>query len=277
MIDFSKGGYQGNFIEETFKGFTAKYMPHYWYFREVLRASHLPSVHWKKVTGAALATEDDEAKDLVAISMIMYHVYTCLAEAISFYQALEYEIGKFNSNGTREFEAKKNWKAAYSSLYTCVNSMSNLLFIVEGQKPLYEYYPDGTPKNYTPGGAVSFFKSKKQVFSDNIKNCRDRLEIRNHLDHYWTIWTSIGQGIFLFDKDFSKGYVVTSPPSGGQSGIDARSKLNEDIVNTAKDLDTLFLELSRPGGSLDDYLNAKGIVIDYSDYGAPHYGKRPQL
>jgi hypothetical protein len=277
MIDFSKGGYQGNFIEETFKGFTANYMPHYWYFREVLRSSHLPSVHWKKVTGESLAPEDEEAKDLVAISMIMYHVYTCLAEAISFYQALEYEIGKFNSNGTREFEVKRNWKAAYSSLYTSVTSISNLLLIVEGKKLLYEYYPDGTPKNYSPGNAITFFKSRNKLFSDIIKNCQDRLEIRNHLDHYWTIWTSIGQGVFLFDKDFSKGYVVTSPPADGQYGIDARSKLNEDIVNTAKDLDTLFLELSRPGGSLDMYLNTKDTVIDYSDYGAPHHGERPLL
>ena len=278
MIDFSKGGYQGNFIEETFKGFTAKYMPHYWYFREVLRASHLPSVHWKRVTGAALPHEDEEAKDLVAISMIMYHVYTCLAEAISFYQALEYEIGKFNSNGTREFEAKKNWKAAYSSLYTSLNAMCNLSMVVACNQSVFKRTNGTDVWNYGPKDVIKELDKQSLVhLSNTIQNCLDRLEIRNHLDHYWTIWTSIGQGIFLFDKDFSKGYVVTSPPVGGQPGVDARSKLNEDIVNTAKDLDTLFLELSRPGGSLDKYLNTKGIVIDYSDYGAPHNGERPLL
>lgn len=275
MIDFSKGGYRGDDVEQMFKGFTAIHMPHYWYFREILRASDRRKEHWQKITGGPV--NEEEAKDLVAISMIMYHVYTCLGEAISFTQTLEYELNKFTLNSTRHFEVKKNWKAAYSSLYTSVTSISNLLLIVEGQKLLYEYYPDGTPKNYSPGNAVTFFKSRSKLFSDIIKNCQDRLEIRNHLDHYWTIWTGIGQGVFKFDKDFSKGYVVTSPPAGGQSGIDARIKLNEDIVNTAKDLDTLFLELWRPGGSLDKYLNTKGIVIDYSDYGAPHNGGRPLL
>lgn len=275
MIDFSKGGYQGDTVEEMFKGFTEIHMPYYWYFREVLRASDRRKEHWQKITGGLLTEE--ETNDLVAISMIMYHVYTCLGEAISFTQTLEYELNKFTFNPTRHFEVKKNWKAAYSSLYTSVTSISNLVLIVEGQKLLYEYYPDGTPKNYSPGNAVTFFKSRNKLFSDIIKNCQDRLEIRNHLDHYWTIWTGIGQGVFKFDKDFSKGYVVTRPPTGGQSGIDARSKLNEDIVNTAKDLDTLFLELSRPGGSLDKYLNTKGIVIHYSDYGVPHNGQRPRL
>ena len=116
----------------------------------MLRASHLPSIHWKKVTGAALAPEDEEAKDLVAISMIMYHVYTCLSEAISFYQALEYEIGKFNSNGTREFEAKKNWKAAYSSLYTSLNAMCNLSMIVASNQPIFRRRSGTDVWNYGP-------------------------------------------------------------------------------------------------------------------------------
>lgn len=277
MIDFSKGGYQGDTVEEMFKGFTEIHMPHYWYFREVLRASHLTSVHWKNVTGTTLAPEDEKAKDLVAISMMMYHVYTCLAEAISFCQALEHELGKPNSNGIRGFEVKKNWKASYSSLNTSVNSMSNLILVVADDKPVRRPNKKGVVQNYTPRDAIDAFRQSIPLFTNIISDCRNRLEIRNHLDHYWTIWTGIGQGIFLIDKDFSKGYVVTSPPTGGQSGVDARIKLNEDIVNTAKDLDTLFLELSRPGGSLDKYLNTKGIVIDYSDYGAPHYGERPLL
>lgn len=277
MIDFSKGGYQGDTVEEMFKGFTEIHMPHYWYFREVLRASHLPSVHWKNVTGTTLTPEDEKARDLVAISMMMYHVYTCLAEAISFYQALEHELGKLNSNGIRGFEVKKNWKASYSSLYTSVNSMSNLLIVVADDKPVRRPNKKNVVQNYTPKDAIDAFRQSIPLFTNIISDCRKRLDIRNHLDHYWTIWTGIGQGIFLLDKDFSKGYLVTSPPEADQYEIDARSKLNEDIVNTAKDLDTLFLELSRPGGILDKYLDTKGIVIDYSDYGAPHNGERPLL
>ena len=64
MIDFSKGGYKGDPVEEMFKGFTAQHLPYWWHFREVLRASHLPSIHWQKQTGGQLSQE--EAKDLVA-------------------------------------------------------------------------------------------------------------------------------------------------------------------------------------------------------------------
>jgi hypothetical protein len=275
MIDFSKGGYQGDDVEQMFKGFTTIHLSHYWYFREVLRASDSQSEHWQKITGGPLTEE--ETKNLVAISMIMYHVYTCLGEAISFAQALDYELAQYNLNATRHFEVKKNWKAAYSSLYTSLNAMSNLLMIVAGENPVLKSKPGKIPKNYTPQDPIDFFRQSTPTLSATISSCRDRLEIRSHLDHYWTIWTGIGQGVFRLDKDFSKGYVVTSPPADGQYGIDARSKLNEDIVNTAKDLDTLFLELSRPGGSLDKYLNTKDTVIDYSDYGAPHHGERPLL
>jgi hypothetical protein len=275
MIDFTKGGYRGDDVEEMFKGFTTIYLPHYWYFREVLRASDRRSAHWHKKAGGSVTEE--EVKDLFAISMILYHVYTCVGEAISFAQALDYELARYNLDATRHFEVKKNWKAAYSSLYTSLNAVSNLLLIIAGEKPVLKPHTSGVAKNYTPQDAINTFRQSIPAFSTTISNCRDRLEIRNHLDHYWTIWTGINQGIFVLDKDFSKGYVVTSPPASDQNGIDARSKLIEDIINTSKDFDTLFLELSRPGGSFDKYLNTKGIVIDYSDYGAPHYGTRPRM
>jgi hypothetical protein len=242
----------------------------------VLRASDRRKEHWQKITGGPVTEE--EAKDLIAISMIMYHIYTCLGEAISFTQTLEYELNKFSFNPTRQFEVKKNWKAAYSSIYTSLNAMCNLSMVIAGNQSVFKRENGVDVWNYTPKDVIKDLNKKSfYLFSSTIQNCLNRLEIRNHLDHYWTIWTEIRQGAFKFDKDFSKGYVVTSPPTEGKSGIDGRIRLNEDIINTAKDFDTLFLELSRLGGSLDKYLNTKGIIIDYSDYGAPHDGQRPRL
>ena len=45
-IDFSKGGYKGDPIEEAFKEFTSDKMEFWWHFRELLRPSHAPSPNW---------------------------------------------------------------------------------------------------------------------------------------------------------------------------------------------------------------------------------------
>ncbi len=272
MIDFSKGGYKGDEIEEMFEEFTKQHMPHYWYFREVLRANVQQSDWWKKKSGVPLTEE--ESKELIIISFLMYHIYTCLGESINFDQMIEDALLKSINNGTRIFEVKKNWKAAYSSLYTSLNAMANLSLILAGNKPIFDPSKN-RPWNYTPNQAIEIFnKLSLNIFSNPIKYCLNRLEIRNHLDHFWTIWIKIDWGEFKFDRDFTKGHAPISQP---QSWIDAKSKLSEDIINTAKDLDSLFFELSRPNGSLDNYLDNKSIFIDYSDYGVPHNGQRPQL
>lgn len=274
MIDFSKGGYKGDPVEEMFKGFTAQYMPYWWHFREVLRASHLSSIHWQKQAGGQLSNE--EAKDLVAISLIMYQVYTCLAESISFTEQLEHELNRSTLHSTRHFEVKKNWKAAYSSLYSSLNAVCNLLLIVAGNLPIVQQKKNSNEvMNYSPGYAFTFFKDRNPSLSALVKTCQDRLEIRNHLDHYWLIWLKIERGSFLLDDNFKKGYVVTEQTPNSQNWIDARRRLHQDILGTAKDFNTFFQELANSGGYLDQYLTSKDLKIDYSDYGMPHNGRRP--
>jgi hypothetical protein len=269
MIDFSKGGYQGDGIEELFKEFTAREMPYWWHFREVLRASHLPNPHWvRKDTGEPLYAED--ASDLVSISLMMYHVYTCLAEAISFFEQLNFELNRTSPHLTRFFEVKKNWKAAYSSLYSSYIAYCNLLVVVVGKKPLQK-----NGRNYHAGDTKDLFE-KREDLQNILDSCKPHLVIRHHLDHFWLIWMSVWKGKFSIDGDFSKGYVRTSlPPPDFKNWIDGQARLKEDILEIANNFNLLFLELSKGGGYLDQYLASNDWQIDYSDYGPPHYRQRP--
>lgn len=228
MVDFSKGGYQGDTIEEMFKGFTSKHFPYWWHFREVLRASVRAQIYWQDVDGNPLGEE--EVKELVALSLMNYHVYTCLGEALSFYEDMLYELKKHNSPSSRIFEVRKNWKASYSSIYSSFNALCNLVVVAVGKAPVLKVNKRGEFMNYMPKSAIDLVrKNGKEDISDLLDECKKRLDIRNHLDYYWIIWHGISQGSFLLDKNFQKGYLVTNPKSEVEAIISAPERLYKDL------------------------------------------------
>lgn len=135
-IDLSKGGYGGDSTEEMFKSFSASHIPYWWHFREVLRASHKAEPHWQDASGNPLSK--NEYEELVAVSLYNYQVYTCLMEALTFYEQVVHEVNRHNTSGSRVFEVRKNWKAAYSSLYSSFNALCNLILVAIDIRPVYK-------------------------------------------------------------------------------------------------------------------------------------------
>lgn len=274
MIDFSQGGYGGDAIEEMFKPFSREHIPFWWHFREVLRASHEAKLHWQNSNGSPLS--NDECKELVAISLLNYQVYTCLMEALSFYEQLVHEVNRHNSPASRFFEVRKNWKAAYSSLYSSFTALCNLMMVVVCKQPIYDPQKDYRA-NYGPGKTIKFLHKAGHLRLHSIANsCQVLLEVRSHLDHYWVIWQHISQGSFLMDENFEKGYVVTNPSSTVATSIDAVKRLREEVLAFASAYNEIYIALSEEHGFLDRYLAAKGWKVDYSDFGTPHNGERPK-
>jgi hypothetical protein len=273
-IDLSKGGYQGDPIEEMFKPFTSAYMSYWWHFREVLRASHAASSNWKKSDGSALS--DEEQKQLAALSLINYAVYTSIGEALSFLDQMAAALIAEMPSSNRIFQVRAAWKAAYSSLYTSFNALCNIVYVIVGHNSPFGNKP-GRIWNATPADAYNLTNGRalKELY-EPIGRCKGRLEIRDHLDHYWTIWVSISQGRFLFDENFSKGYVPIRPESDVAAKIDAIKRTEDDIVEMAKDFNLIYEKLAVANGYFDSYLQAKGWEIEYSDYGEPHKGQRPR-
>lgn len=272
-IDFTRGGYRGDVVEETFKGFSAQHMPSWWHFREVLRASHAASPWWKKTDGTAIS--DNEQRELVALSLLHYAVYTGMAEAVAFLEQMGSELSRTTVPGWRLFEVRRVWKAMYSSLYTNFNALSNIVYVVVGQKPVLRKKA-GKVWNYSPKDALNLVEGRElKDLLKPLRRCDDRLEIRHHLDHYWLIWHSIVRGKFLLDKNFKKGYVPIHPEAEVSAEIDAHQLAIEHVLGCATDSDQIYGELATKGGYLDQYVSAKGWKIDYSDYGPPHNGQRP--
>lgn len=272
-IDFTKGIYKGDDIEEIFKPFSTKYMPFWWYFREVLRANLKASSWWQKSDGTALS--DEEQKELVALSLLNYSVYTSMADAVAFLEQLHWELHRTTSAKWRVFEVRRAWKAMYSSLYTSFNALCNIVCVAVGHKSPFGAKP-GFVWNYGPKQACDLVNRKgiKEI-ADPLGQCRVRLQIRDHLDHYWLIWHSLCRGEFLLDSAFEKGYLPIRPPAEAEVEVDALKLAKKHVVNSAKDFNSIYQELAIEGGHLDEYLSAKGWRIDYSDYG-PHNGRRPR-
>jgi len=273
-VDFSKGGYQGDIIEETFKQFTVKSMPFWWHFREVLRASQLASPHWTKADGAALS--DDEQKELVALSLMNYAVYTGIAESLAFLEQLQFEVFRTTFDSWRIFDARRHWKATYSTLYSSFNALSNIVCIVVGLKP-----PLGEKRgkvwNYSPSSAYRLVNGKGiNTIAEPLRRVTQRLEIRSQLDHYWLIWHGIVQGKFLIDKNFTKGYVPLDMGADVSLDVDAIGLAREHLIKSVEDFNVIYRELSVAGAFLDQYVSARGWMVDYSDYGEPHNGQRPK-
>ncbi len=272
-IDFSKGGYQGDIIEETFKPITAPNMPFWWHFREVLRASQAAQAYWKQISGPPLPVEGQ--RELVALSLMNYAVYTGIAEAIAFFEQMSFELAATKSEQWRVFEVRRLWKAFYSSLYTSLNALCNLVCILVGQKSPWGNDPNRV-WNYTPKEAYNLVSGRGiKVLAEPINRCRDRLEIRDHLDHYWTIWLGVNKGVFMMDENFQKGYVSLHPNTEVRLNVDARKLAETHYSECLSDYNLVYYEMAVQGGFLDKYLLAKGWEIDYTDLGSPHSGKRP--
>ena len=272
-IDFTKGIYKGDDIEEIFKPFSTKYMPFWWHFREVLRANLRASSWWQKSDGTALS--DEEHKELVALSLLNYSVYTSVADAVAFLEQLHSELHRTTSAKWRVFEVRRAWKAMYSSLYTSFNALCNIVCVIVGRKSPFRRRR-GVIWNYGPTKAYNLVNGKGiREIAEALGRCKDRLELRNHLDHFWAVWVQIDRGLFRLDKAFEKGYVRIGPQAEVQVEVDAHELAKEHLVNSAKDFNSIYQELAIEGGHLDEYLSAKGWRIDYSDYG-PHNGRRPR-
>ena len=306
-IDFSKGGYRGDEVEEDFKPFTTQHMPFWWHFREVLRASDGVSAHWRTSNGSPLL--DDGQRVLVALSLLNYAVYTAMAEALAFLSEMQDELrpvgpagptsgsgfrlldgslstgtcstykqghpnGSVEWAGGQLFQVRKAWKALYSSLYTSFNALSNIVCVLVGKKPVFR--GTLTVRNYTPSAALKLVEGDYASLADPLHRCDRRMEIRHHLDHYWLIWHTISHGKLLFDSDFAKGRLVLRPGVELALAIDAYQRALEDIQGSARDFNLVYQELAVRNGFLDQYLQSQGWQIDYSDYGLPHGGQRPR-
>jgi hypothetical protein len=305
-IDFTRGGYHGDPVENHFKDFTRGHMPFWWHFREVLRPTSERSPYLERIDGTT--PSDDEQRDFVALSLLNYAVYTGMAEAFDFFEQMQYELwglqkaptsgslvvpsptgvtGSYSgtvgdevvvqsSKEWQAFEVTKYWRAAYSGLYRTFNALCNVVSVVVGKKtPLrrnkagdvWTYGYNETLGLVAGGGAKGLVKP--------LDRCSQRLEIRHHLDHCWLIWHSVGPGRFLLDANSRKGYLPIDPGIEVSVTLDAHKRTQQDIEGSAKDFNLVYREIAVKGGFLDQYLVHRDWRIDYSDYGPPHNGKRP--
>ncbi len=306
-INFDKGGYQGDAVEEAFKPFTTQRMPFWWHFREVLRASDRASPHWRTSDGSVLP--DEGQRELVGVSLLNYAVYTALAEAITFLQEIEDELGlpapvgptsgsgfwrvdgtlstgttstyqqelpdtEAGFPGRQLFQVRRAWKALYSSLYTSFNALCNIVCVVAGKKALLK--KTEPVWNYTPKNAIDLVtEAGLKPLTEPLLRFKQRMEIRHHLDHYWLIWHTISHGKLRFDSDFAKGRLLIRPEVELSLGIDAHQRALEDIEGSAGDFNLIYRQMAVSNGFLDKYLHAMDWKIDYSGYGPPHAGQRP--
>jgi len=272
-IDFTQGGYKGDAIEEAFADLTKRHMPFWWHFREVLRSSDRASPLWKKSDGTALS--DDEQRELVALSLLNYCVYSEWVGAFTFLTEMKRALNTALSPDCRLFEVRRRWKALYSSLYTSLNALCNIVCVVVGHKSPFGQRP-GVIWNYTPRHACNLVNGRGiRELAEPLDRCRARLEIRDHLDHYWIIWHRIDHGRLLLDDNFKKGYVPIDPDHEVSPTVDAAKQALNHIGDIQYDFDLIYRELSVVDGYLDQYLAAKEWKIDYSNYGPPHNGQRP--
>lgn len=277
-IDLTRGGYGGDVIEEDFKWFTSQHMEYWWHFREVLRAADRKSTaRWKMIDGSLLP--DDDHRTLIAVSLLNYAVYTGMAEAMSFFDDLRLNVSHGNLPYTR-----RAWKGLYSSLYGSFNAFCNLVFVVVFNKSPFGVDPVN-PWNQTPTTVLKQVeKDQKTTIADVIRACQSRLIIRDHLDHWWAIWTGFiqdkqtGRIGFKLDHNFKKGYILLEAEQevDWAKAIDAVQRAIDDIAGCADDFNRIYKEMAVMDGYLDNYLINNGWCIDYSDFGEPHNRKRPR-
>lgn len=272
-IDFTRDGYHGDAVEELFKGFTSKLMPFWWHFREVLRANQSASGYWQNMDGTVLP--DIDQRELVALSLLNYAVYTGIGEALAFSEEMEISLFRTMSLGDRIFQVRRDWKSTYSSLYTSFNALCNIIVILVSRRSAFGANPSGV-WNYTPKNALDLVSGRGiKSLAEPLDRCRDRLEIRDHLDHYWTIWVDIDKGKFLMDANFKKGYAPLHPEVDISTTINALEQTKSHIIESMKDFDLVFRELAIKAGYLDQYLAGNGWNVEYTGNSSQHNNSRP--
>ena len=265
-IDFTKGGYTADRVEERFKPITSDKMEFWWHFRELLRPSLSPSVLWRDGKNQL---PDEDQRQLVGLSLVNYHVYTSIAEAITYQKELETAVC-----GTEIFDVRRLWKAGYSSLYTSFTALSVIVNYVAFQR---NFFRKITPHllNWMPGDAVREARTRSSPdLLGPLEACERIMAIRHHLDHYWLIWMAGGIKTFKFDTGFSLGRIPFE--SEVSCTTDGLKRLRDDIMAIMIGYNAIYRALSISGGYFDRFLAAKGWNIDYSDYGPPHNGTRPK-
>jgi hypothetical protein len=273
-IDLTRGGYGGDVIEEMYKDFTANHLEYWWHFREVLFASaEKRTAQWKRVDGQLM--QDSEHEDLIALSLTNYAVYTNLVDAISFLDELSFSLHQFNNPASRLNNVRRSWKGFYSSLYSSLTAISNILCVIVLREPRITIKPGGEVWNHTPRKAFNLQSKGFNTLAISLRICIDKMIIRDQLDHYGLIWHSINRGSFLIDNKFTKGYIHIDA-SNIVLDIDAFKKAHDDLSEFVHTLNQIYKELSVSHGYLDGYLKDKGWFIDYSGYGFPHNGSRPK-
>jgi hypothetical protein len=275
FVDFSKGGYKGDFIEETFKPFSQIHLPYWWQFREVLRSNQASNPIWTHVDGSPF--DESDYRELIALSLIHYHVYTGITEAIVSLQEMQAQLSPLiNASGWQLVQVRRLWKSTYSNLYSSYNALCNIICVTVGVKSPFGDRPSGV-WNYTPNDAFKLIRRKGITTIDALLgSCKDRMELRDHLDHFWTVWHEIVNGRFLIDENFKKGYVAVNPSREVRTSIDALTLAWEHVIGCADDFNAIYKLLATSDGYLDQYLQARNWRVDYSDYGEPHNGKRPK-
>jgi len=174
------------------------------------------------------------------------------------------------------FLLRRSWKALYSSFYGSFNALANIVCVVVGVKSPFGERPS-LIWNYTPAQAIKLVSGRGLgKLAEPMERCKQRLEIRDQLDHYWLIWHSITSAGFMIDKDFVKGRVPLQPSVEAIPSVDALQLAQKHIEGCSQDYDLVYHELSVSGGFLDQFFAAKGWKVIYADYGPPHNGKRPQ-
>ncbi|MCA0456968.1 MAG: hypothetical protein LCI00_23555 [Chloroflexi bacterium] len=270
-IDFSKGGYKGGEDEEYFKWFTIPEMPYYWYFREILRASDKPSDNWQYQDGTKLSEEHQ--KELIALSLLNYAVHTGIAESLLFFDEILLEVNK-EVTQNRIMNTRRYWKAAYSSLYTSYNSICNILYVILNCGSFFFKSKSGDVVTYGLNKIKDSKNAPPQII-DTLKRCNSYLKIRSQMDHYWTIPLDIQRNKFVMFSPFVKGDIVLNMSPSSSNGIDGREQLEKDIHGIAKELNSIYEQITTGNNYFDKYLGRKDWKIDYSNF-QPHYG-RPSL
>ncbi|MEO1286160.1 MAG: hypothetical protein AAFV93_00220 [Chloroflexota bacterium] len=266
-IDFSKGGYGGDVVETLFEDYTKTHLEYWWYFREVLRGSDRKSDYWRYVSNNR-TLNNEEQKQLIAISLMNYAVVESISEAIYCIN----ELQQLPNNELQFFNSRRIWKASYSSLNRGYNAIGNIVYVLLTKKPVL----NTNNRNYSPQNAINKAESSnRNLYVSNLKKIKKVIQLRNHLDHYWIVWMGMRNNRLIFDKEFKKGKIVVEPSN--LTFTDAIKRLDSDLYVVMNSLNEIYRELSKVDGLLDEYLFAKGWYIDYADFGKPHNGKRPQI
>lgn len=278
-LDLNKGGYGGDDIEEEFKWFTSQHMEYWWHFREVLRpVLDKKEAYWKRIDGKPMS--DADHKKLIAVGFLNYAVYTGIAEAFSFFHDLRSNVAQRSIFGTR-----RAWKSTYSSLYSSFNAFCNLVHVIICNKS-----PFGRDDNNPWNPPTSTILKELQKVNANaainvIEDCLNQLEIRNQLDHWWTIWIGFvedphtHQVKLRLDRNFQKkGYILIEPDKelNLEHGFDLVQRTIDELTSCAQGFNRIYKEIAITGGHFDTYLGKNGWLIEYQDYGPPHNQQRPQ-